>query len=75
LFLNGAIKKNRFTASRHFWLPVRAWVDDILLLGGLGVENTEFADQTLRCGAAPKGSLTVNIKSICLAVTFASLFP
>jgi hypothetical protein len=69
--------KNRLTASQHFGLPVRAWVDDILLLGGLGVEDTEFADQMLRCsfcGVAPKGE-SDNIKNTCLSVTFASLFP
>lgn len=79
LFLSGAIMKIRLTAPQHFALPVLAWLDGILLLGGLGVEDKQNARIiryiVLFVGLRRRESLPIKISNTCLAVTFASLFP
>jgi hypothetical protein len=69
--------KNRPTVPQYFALPVRAWLDDILLPGGLGVEDKQNARIiryiVLFVGLRQRESLPIKIKNTCLAVTFASL--
>jgi hypothetical protein len=69
--------KNRPTARQHFALPVRAWLDDILLPGGLGVEDKQNA-RIIRyiaifVGLRRRESVPIKIKNTCLAITFAPL--
>jgi hypothetical protein len=77
--LSGAVMKTRLTAPQNFALPVRAWLNDILLLGGLGVEDKQNAwiirYVVLFVGLRRRESLPIKIKNTCLAVTFTTLFP
>ena len=79
LFLSGAVMKNLPTAPQYSALPVCAWLDDILLPGGLDVEDKQNARIiryiVLFVGLRRRESVPIKIKNTCLAVTFASLFP